>query len=89
MAGGKAIGWTIVLAPAIASEPPVASFTSSCSFRTCTFDGSASSDGDGSIVQYQWNFGDGTTATGPVASRTYTANGTYDVTLTVVFDVTE
>jgi PKD repeat protein len=45
--------------------------------------GSASSDGDGIITLYQWNFGDGVTATGATPSHVYAAAGTYTVTLTV------
>lgn len=60
---------------------PVARFASQCTGATCSFDGSASTD-DGGITSYQWNFGDGTTASSVTASRTYAA-GTYTVTLTV------
>lgn len=48
-----------------------------------TFDGSASSDPDGSIVSYAWNFGDGATGSGAVASHSYAAAGSYTATLTV------
>lgn len=51
-----------------------------------TFDGSASSDTDGSIVEYAWDFGDGATETGTTVSHTYQSNGTYDITLTVTDD---
>jgi PKD repeat protein len=40
------------------------------------FDGSASSDPDGTIVSYSWSFGDGGSATGVAASHTYTEPGT-------------
>jgi len=62
---------------------PTASFTNSCTALVCTFDGSASADTDGSISSYSWSFGDGTTATGATPSKTYSAGGTYSVTLTV------
>jgi len=62
---------------------PTASFTNSCTTLTCTFNGSASADSDGSISSYSWSFGDGTTATGATPSKTYSAAGTYSVTLTV------
>ena len=54
---------------------------------TVEFDGSSSWD-DGEIVQYIWNFGDGTneTAPGPVTSHTYTEEGDYMVELIVVDD---
>ena len=66
--------------------PPVASFTSSASGLTVTVDGSASSDSDGSVSSYAWDFGDGGKATGATASHTYTAGGTYTVGLTVTDD---
>jgi hypothetical protein len=50
------------------------------------FDASASRDPDGWIVQYRWNFGDGSTAsiTSPTITHAYPADGTYTVELTVV-----
>ena len=51
-----------------------------------SFDGSASNDPDGSISSYAWNFGDGNTGTGVTPSHTYTAAGTFAVTLTVTDD---
>ncbi len=65
------------------TQPPVASFTSGCGGLTCSFDGTISSDPDGTIVSYSWNFGDGTTGSGPIVSHTYAAAGTYTVELTV------
>ncbi len=47
------------------------------------FDASDSYDVDGEIVSYEWDFGDGTVAQGMLAEHTYTALGTYEVTLTV------
>jgi len=56
--------------------------------QTVSFDASASSDDDGEIVSYQWDFnGDGATdATGKTVSHTYHSEGIYDVSLTVVDD---
>jgi PKD repeat protein len=53
-----------------------------------SFDGTGSSDPDGSIVAYDWDYGDGTVDfdAGPVPSHTYTASGDYQVTLTVTDD---
>ncbi len=48
-----------------------------------TFDGSDSYDTDGTIVSYEWNFGDGTTDSGSVLDHTFTDEGVYTVTLTV------
>ena len=64
-------------------QPPVASFTSSVSNLTIAFDGSGSSDPDGTVAGYAWDFGDGTTGTGATASHTYAVPGSYPVTLTV------
>ncbi|MDF1563126.1 MAG: PKD domain-containing protein [Deltaproteobacteria bacterium] len=50
------------------------------------FDGSASTDLDGEIVSYLWNFGDGSEASGVVVSHTYADGGNYLATLTVTDD---
>jgi len=68
-------------------EPPVASFTATpnpvVQRATATFDASNSSDPDGTIVSYAWNFGDSTGGTGVVATHAYLSYGTMNVTLTV------
>ena len=48
-----------------------------------SFDGRKSSDPDGNPLTYTWDFGDGTTATGPTATHTYTTDKTYYATLQV------
>lgn len=50
------------------------------------FDGSGSSDSDGTIVSYAWDFGDGTTQSGVAVSHAYFTAGTYTATLTVEDD---
>lgn len=65
-----------------ANVPPTASFTYSCSSLSCNFS-DASTDGDGSIASRSWNFGDGSTSTATNPSHTYTADGSYTVTLIV------
>ncbi len=71
----------------LVNQAPVARITADQTEGTAPlavqFDGSGSSDPDGSIVSYQWNFGNGLTAKGPAASTTYDTPGTYDATLTV------
>jgi YVTN family beta-propeller protein len=49
-----------------------------------SFDGSKSSDSDGTVARYDWSFGDGTGAAnaGPAVSHAYASPGTYQVTLT-------
>ncbi len=51
--------------------------------QNVTFDASASSDPDGQITQYSWNFGDGGTSTLRTVTRAYAQAGTYTYTLTV------
>ena len=51
-----------------------------------TFDGSGSTDSDGTIASYAWDFGDGSTGTGVSPSHAYAAAGLYTVTLTVTDD---
>jgi PKD repeat protein len=48
-----------------------------------SFDATASSDDD-AIVEYHWDFGDGTTDTGATCTHRYTTAGRYTVTLTVI-----
>jgi PKD repeat protein len=48
-----------------------------------SMNGSASSDPDGDVLSYAWDFGDTGTGTGATTSHTYAAPGTYTVTLTV------
>ena len=48
-----------------------------------SFDGSSSSDLDGTITKYKWTFDDGNTKTGEAVSHKYTEEGYYNVKLTV------
>ena len=67
----------------LANELPRASFKVVCTALICTFDGSTSSDADGVIENYAWNFGDGTGASGVTANHTYSWGSTFAVSLTV------
>jgi PKD repeat protein len=51
-----------------------------------SFNGTLSFDPDGQIVRYEWDFGDGTTASGAVASHEYQRDGLYTVRLKVTDD---
>ena len=53
---------------------------------TVNFDGSASSDPDGKITAYSWNFGDGTSDSGPQVRHTYSKDDIYRVMLTAIDD---
>jgi PKD repeat protein len=50
------------------------------------FDGSGSSDSDGSILSYGWDFGDGDTGSGISVTHVYTEVGIYQAVLTVADD---
>lgn len=69
------------------NDDPVASFTATCVDAECTFDASASTDGDGSIVSYGWDFGDGSpVGSGVMVTHTYATGGSKSVTLGVTDD---
>jgi len=65
---------------------PVAAFTSAVANLGVSVDASGSSDADGTIASYAWDFGDGATGTGKTTTHTYAAAGTYTVALTVTDD---
>ena len=50
------------------------------------FDGSASFDPDGEIVEYEWNFGDGSTESLMTLTHVYASAGAYRAKLTVTDD---
>jgi PKD repeat protein/uncharacterized protein YraI len=66
--------------------PPTATISGPASGligETLSFDGSGSSDSDGRIVSYAWDFGDEITGSGITVTHSYIATGSYTVTLTV------
>jgi len=79
----------LVAGCAAINSPPIASFicsqSSGKSSLTVAFDASSSYDSDGTIVSYQWTFGDGSSGTGITTSHTYTtaSNRNYTVMLKV------
>src|SRR5438094_10168660 len=66
-------------------KPPTASFTANPNpaivGATVTFDGSGSSDPDGTIASYAWDFGDSTGGNGAVTPHTHPSFGTFNVSL--------
>jgi PKD repeat protein len=74
----------------VINRAPVALFTETAEMvptgEVIIFDATLSYDSDGTIVDYFWDFGDGTTANGAVVSHAYFDNGTYKVTLVVTDD---
>ena len=64
------------------NAPPVAAFTFSTAGLTADFS-DTSTDADGSVVSWSWDFGDGNSSTLQNPSHTYAAAGTYTAGLTV------
>jgi PKD repeat protein len=73
--------------PINTNVPPLAqlsaSVTSGLTPLTVNFSSAGSTDLNGSIVSFDWDFGDGTTATGATVSKTYTNAGDFTVALVV------
>jgi 6-phosphogluconolactonase (cycloisomerase 2 family) len=72
-------------ASVLPNQGPVASFKVSSDGRSATFDASASTDLDGRVTSYRWDFGDGTSQTTADARTThlYPQAGTFRPTLVV------
>ncbi|MCX6582613.1 MAG: PKD domain-containing protein [Candidatus Aminicenantes bacterium] len=79
---GEVEDYTANVVSGTGNLPPVANFTFTTSYLTATFT-DTSTDPDGSVVAWSWNFGDGGTSTLRDPVHTYAAAGTYNVTLTV------
>lgn len=66
---------------------PTAAFTHDCVGLSCSWDASGSSDADGSVTSFTWDFGDGSPAvTGVDTQHVFPSAGSYPVTLTVSDD---
>jgi PKD repeat protein len=76
---------TVTVTDPNVNNPPVASFASSCTDLTCDFT-DTSTDSDGTVNAWAWDFGDGNTSTAQNPTHTYAAAGTYGVSLTVTDD---
>jgi alpha-tubulin suppressor-like RCC1 family protein len=86
-AGGGGGEYSVVLGGQVGNRPPTARAAVTCHQLACTFDGSASTDPDGTITDYSWDFGDGSAlGSGPTLTHQFAAVGSYTVTLTVTDD---
>jgi len=65
------------------NNPPTASFSSNCTDLICNFDAATSTDSDGAIVSYDWDYGDTRSGTGQTSGHIFATGGTYVVVLTV------
>jgi len=78
------------IAIVVTNPPPVAEATvsndSPLPGREVVFDASSSYDLGGSITSYEWDFDDGTTASGQIVYHTFIEGGYYSVTLTLTDD---
>ena len=72
------------------NQPPIAVMTATPSSGpaplTVSFDGSKSTDPDGTVSSWDWSFGDGTSGTGPAITHLYSTPGTFTASLTVTDD---
>ncbi len=76
----------LVTLPAPTSNtPPTADFSYSITDLTIDLT-DTSTDSDGSITSWNWDFGDGTNSTEQHVQHTFGSPGTYSVTLTVIDD---
>lgn len=66
------------------NKPPKAVFTMAQSGNSVTLDASGSTDADGTISEYRWDFGDSTTGTGVKTTHQYQSFGTFPITLSVI-----
>ncbi len=66
-----------------AAPSPQARFVHRLDHMTVHVDASLSTDLDGGLIEFTWDFGDGSTADGPEATHTYAGAGQYLVTLRV------
>ena len=73
--------YTVPVIPA--NNAPLAAFSESCNSLVCNFT-DASSDSDGTVSAWSWDFGDGAVSTQQNPSHSYASAGDYTVGLTVM-----
>lgn len=71
--------------PPAQNKPPKADFEVACQDLRCTFV-DRSTDEDGNVARWEWDFGDGSTSSERNPSHTYAAAGKYDVLLVATDD---
>ncbi len=76
----------VIIETSSRNDAPTANASGSCDFLDCSFFANGSFDPDGTIVNYHWDFGDGTETDGFAPTHTYASPGTYEATLTVTDD---
>ena len=73
--------------PIVSNQSPTASFTANPTSGVAplgvAFNASNSSDSDGSIISYTWDFKDGDTGNGETITHTFSSAGSYTVSLIV------
>ena len=67
------------------NQPPAAAFDWQCDNLACTFT-DASTDADGGVTGWSWQFGDGDSSTEQSPAHGYSTPGTYTVSLTATDD---
>jgi len=71
--------------PTVPNQSPTASFTanpiSGVVPLQVSFNTSSSSDSDGNIISYAWDFKDGSTGSGETVNHTFSSIGSYNVKL--------
>lgn len=93
VAGASNSQTNAVTVAAAGNLPPTAAFTFICNAGACTFNSSTSTDADGTIASYLWDFGDPASGTSnsstdpnPTHTYTVTAPTDFNVKLTITDD---
>jgi len=77
----------ITITETLSNQSPTASFTanptSGIAPLEVSFNASSSSDSDGTIISYAWDFKDGNTGNGQTINHTFSSTGSYNVGLTI------
>jgi PKD repeat protein len=73
---------TVTVSAPPSNLAPVPHIVTTCTQNSCVFDARTTTDEDPATVTYAWNFGNGSTGTGPLPTKVYSTPGTFTVTLT-------